>query len=113
MKHLFLAIIATGLIFATSCKKKEAPMQATNSSWKTSDWVLIKTGVNIEGTTCDLYRNTKTGQEVCEAVEKSRAITYDYDYWVDSFGVSHCKFSGNECWTGTIDGEKVIILPKK
>ncbi len=30
MKYLFLAVIVTGLIFATSCKKEEMPMQTTS-----------------------------------------------------------------------------------
>ncbi len=114
MKHLFLAVIATGLIFSTSCKKiEEQPMQQTDSTWKTSDWILVKSGVNVQGTSCDLYKNVKTGQEVYEAQFLSRAFTYNLNYWVDEFGAYHCSGAGNECWSGKIGGEEVIVLPRK
>ncbi len=113
MKRLFLAVIATGLIFAAGCKKQEDPLQQANSSWKTNDWVLVKAGISLQGTSCDLYRNAKTGQEVYEAQSQSRAFTYDYNYWTDAWGKYHCSGDGNECWTGTIGGETVIVLPKK
>jgi len=38
MKYLFLVVIATGLIFATSCKKEEVP--ETNSGIKSSNTVM-------------------------------------------------------------------------
>jgi len=114
MKKLFLVILAGGLIF-TACKKdeKETPSQTnlSQSSWKTSDWVLTKTNVKINGTASDEYTNKQTSQVVYEALEDTKEVVYTRYYeYVE--GVLKCPKGGTTCAEAIIDGQAVYILKR-
>ena len=59
MKQLFWAIVATGLIFATSCKKEEVrPIGTTTSTeFNEQDWILLQKNYKEDGMVGDLLQS--------------------------------------------------------
>ena len=80
-------------------------------SWKTSDWVMTKSSIIVEGTLCDEYQNQKTGQIVYEGMEESKAINFDKKLEpFDDYQHLDCRNKGNDCHVAVIDGERVLIV---
>ncbi len=96
----------------TSCKKENVMNETKPSTWKTSNWVLTKTNVNLNGVICDEYTNVDTKQVVYETTEQSTKLPFDKKGETDQFGHVICKNSGDNCCVTVIDGEEVIILKK-
>ena len=97
----------------TACKKEEMKKETNQQghSWKTSDWVMTKSSIIVEGTLCDEYQNQITGQIVYEGKEDSKQITYDKTpYFTDDFKHLDCKAPGHTCYKAVIEGEHVLII---
>ncbi len=87
MKHLFLAVIATGLIFATGCKKNEDTIPI-----KTMDWILIQKDLTQNGMTGNLYQDPiNPKNQLFEVTSFDRAV-------------------GGANWTGTYSAEPKRIF---
>jgi len=112
MKNVFLLILAGG-IMTTACKKEEMKKETNQQghSWKTGDWVMTKSNVQINGSLCDEYQNKKTGQVVYEVKENKGTVNYDKSFKeYDDFGHTDCKGKGNTCTVWVIGGERVILV---
>ncbi|NSW45912.1 MAG: hypothetical protein HPY79_08885 [Bacteroidales bacterium] len=102
-----------GGIMTTACKKEEMKKETNQQghSWKTSDWVLTKSSIIVEGTVCDEYQNQITGQIVYEGKEDSKQITYDKTpYYIDQFQHLDCKAPGHTCYKAIIGSDHVLII---
>jgi len=111
MKKVFLLILAGGIMM-NACKKEEMKKETNQQghSWKTSDWVIIKSNVVVNGIVCDEYMNKKTGQIIYETKE-NKAVNWDKSFKeIDEFGHTDCKGKGNTCTVWIIDGERVILV---
>ncbi|NSW45914.1 MAG: hypothetical protein HPY79_08895 [Bacteroidales bacterium] len=102
-----------GGIMTTACKKEEMKKETNlqGHSWKTSDWILTKSNVQINGSICNEYTDIKTRQKLYEVILCSKAINFDQDFHEKSLThPAYCSDAGNECKNVTIDGEPVILL---
>ncbi|NSW45916.1 MAG: hypothetical protein HPY79_08905 [Bacteroidales bacterium] len=88
--------------------KKETNQQG--HSWKTSDWVLTKSSIIVEGTVCDEYQNQITSQIVYEGKINNKEIVYDKAVTTDPFGKISCPSSGNNCKIVNIDGARAYLI---
>jgi len=109
----FLVILAGGMIF-TACKKENNEMPAKQDqlhSWKTSEWVMKKSSIIVEGILCDEYQNQLTGQVVYEGLDENKQITYDKTpYFIDDFGHLDCRAPGHTCYKAIIGEDHVLII---
>ncbi|GAB4450299.1 MAG: hypothetical protein Fur0028_05710 [Bacteroidales bacterium] len=112
ISKLFLVILSGGIML-TACKKENNEMPAKHDqlhSWKTSDWIMTKNAIVVEGTLCDEYQNQLTGQLVYEAKEESKAVNWNKKAIKNGEGKVDCKDAGSNCVKTVISGEDVIIL---
>jgi len=112
MKKLFLVILVGGMIF-TACKKENNEMPRKQDqllSWKTSDWVMKKSSIIVEGILCDEYQNQLTGQVVYEAKDESKAVNWNKKAFRKIDGSIDCKDCGSNCVKTVVSEEEVIIL---
>ena len=129
-----MAAVAVGIIAAvSSCKKEEVKPVTTGVTqqdpvdWvtKSGDWVIVEKDVNVNGTICDRYQNTETGQEVLMkkySLNKKNEIKCDMSLSIEmdntdpnghngaSKSVIKCQGSGKSCTTRSCDGNTYLII---